>query len=158
MPQSYSIGESAGELGARAQTVKRWCRNGDIKYTRTPGREQRIPHRELRRRAGDTCPTDRVALYARVSEIAVQQVLLFVGECYADGSVSTVTHIGWYPISAVWSWTPSLVDAIPVQSASSCRVGAAASTLLLNTVPVIRSDSLEQPARPTTPAVASPAR
>ena len=67
MPRSYSIGEFADELGVHAQTVKRWCRNDDLDYTRTPGGERRIPHRELRRLAGDTRPTDRVALYARVS-------------------------------------------------------------------------------------------
>jgi len=67
MPRSYSIGEFADELGVHAQTVKRWCRNGDLDYTRTPGGERRIPHRELRRLADDTRPTDRVALYARVS-------------------------------------------------------------------------------------------
>ena len=44
-----------------------WCRNDDFDYTRTPSGERRIPHRELRRLAGDTRPTDRVALYARVS-------------------------------------------------------------------------------------------
>ena len=67
MPRSYSIGEFADELGVHAQTVKRWCRNDNLDYTRTPGGERRIPHRELRRLAGDTRPTDRVALYARVS-------------------------------------------------------------------------------------------
>ena len=67
MPRSYSIGEFADELGVHAQTVKRWCRNDDLDYTRTPGGERRIPHRELPRLAGDTRPTDRVALYARVS-------------------------------------------------------------------------------------------
>jgi putative resolvase len=67
MPRSYSIGEFADELGVHVQTVKRWCRNDDLDYTRTPGGERRIPHRELRRLAGDTRPTDRVALYARVS-------------------------------------------------------------------------------------------
>lgn len=67
MPRSYSIGEFADKLGVHVQTVKRWCRNDDLNYTRTPGGERRIPHRELRRLAGDTRPTDRVALYARVS-------------------------------------------------------------------------------------------
>ncbi|PSQ41701.1 IS607 family transposase, partial [Halobacteriales archaeon SW_5_68_122] len=66
MPRSYSIGEFADELGVHAQTVKRWCRNDELDYTRTPGGERRIPHRELRRLAGDTRPTDRVTLYARV--------------------------------------------------------------------------------------------
>lgn len=67
MPRSYSIGEFADELGVHVQTVKRWCRNGDVEYTRTPGGERRIPHRELLRLAGSSRQTDRVALYARVS-------------------------------------------------------------------------------------------
>ena len=67
MPRSYSIGEFADELGVHAQTVKRWCRNDDLDYTRTPGGERRIPHRELRRLTGDTRLTDCVALYGRVS-------------------------------------------------------------------------------------------
>ena len=67
MPRSYSIGEFADELGVHAQTVKRWCRNDDLDYTRTPGGERRIPHRELRRLTGDARLTDCVALYGRVS-------------------------------------------------------------------------------------------
>jgi putative resolvase len=67
MPRTYSIGEFADELGVHPQTVKRWCRNDDVDYTRTPGGERRIPHRELLRLAGSARQTDRVALYARVS-------------------------------------------------------------------------------------------
>ena len=67
MPRSYSVGEFADELGVHRQTVKRWCREDEIDYTRTPGGSRRIPHRELLRLSGDTRPTDRVALYTRVS-------------------------------------------------------------------------------------------
>lgn len=67
MPRSYAIGEFADELGVHPETVKRWCRNGDLDYTRTPGGDRRIPHRELLRLAGDDRPRDQVALYARVS-------------------------------------------------------------------------------------------
>ena len=67
MPRSYVIGEFAEELGVHPETVKRWCRNGDLDHTRTPGGDQRIPHRELLRLAGDARPRDQVALYARVS-------------------------------------------------------------------------------------------
>jgi putative resolvase len=67
MPRSYSIGAFADELGVHSETVKRWCRNGDLDYTRTPGGDRRIPHRELLRLAGDARPRDHVALYARVS-------------------------------------------------------------------------------------------
>jgi putative resolvase len=67
MPRTYSIGEFADEIGVHPQTVKRWCRNDDVEYTRTPGGERRLPHRELLRLAGSARQTDRVALYARVS-------------------------------------------------------------------------------------------
>jgi len=66
MQRSYLIGEFADELGIHVQTVKRWCRNDNHGYTRTPGGERLIPHRELRRLAGGTRPTDHIALYARV--------------------------------------------------------------------------------------------
>ena len=67
MPRSYSIGEFAEELGVHPESVKRWCRCGDLDYTRTPGGDRRIPHRELLRLAGAERPRDQVALYARVS-------------------------------------------------------------------------------------------
>ena len=67
MPRSYSVGEFADELGVHRQTVKRWCREDEIDYTRTPGGSRRIPRRELLHLSGDARPTDRVALYARVS-------------------------------------------------------------------------------------------
>jgi len=67
MPRSYAIGEFAEELGVHPETVKRWCRSDDLDYTRTPGGDRRIPHRELLRLAGDDRPHDQVALYARVS-------------------------------------------------------------------------------------------
>lgn len=67
MPRSYSVGEFADELGVHVQTVKRWCRDGDLDYTRTPGGYRRIPQRELHRLAGTARPSDRIALYTRVS-------------------------------------------------------------------------------------------
>ena len=67
MVRSYSIGEFADELGVHPETVKRWCRNDDLDYTRTPGGDRRIPHRELLRLAGDSRSRDQAALYARVS-------------------------------------------------------------------------------------------
>lgn len=67
MPQSYSVGEFADELGVHRQTVKRWCREDEIDYTRTPGDARRIPRRELLRLSDNARPTDCVALYGRVS-------------------------------------------------------------------------------------------
>jgi len=67
MPRSYSVGKFADELGVHRQTVKNWCRDEKIDFTRTPGGHRRIPHRELLRLSGDTQPTDKVAIYGRVS-------------------------------------------------------------------------------------------
>lgn len=50
------ISEFADGLGMHVQTVKRWCRNGDVDYTRILGGERRIPYRELFRLAGDARP------------------------------------------------------------------------------------------------------
>ena len=63
MPRSYSVGEFADGLGVHRQTVKRWCREDEIDYTRTPGGSRR----ELLRLSGDARPTDRVGLHGRVS-------------------------------------------------------------------------------------------
>lgn len=73
MPRSYSVGEFADELGVHRQTVKNWCRDGELNFTRTPGGHRRIPHRELLRLSGDTQQTDKVAIYGRVSGHARKQ-------------------------------------------------------------------------------------
>lgn len=73
MPRSYSVGEFADELGVHRQTVKNWCRDGELNFTRTPGGHRRIPHRELLRLSGDTQQTDKVAIYGRVSGHAQKQ-------------------------------------------------------------------------------------
>lgn len=67
MPRTYSTGEFAKEFGVHIQTVKKWCREGELDYTRTPGGKRRIPRRELLRLSGSEKPRDRVAIYARVS-------------------------------------------------------------------------------------------
>ena len=73
MVRSYSVGEFADELGVHRQTVKNWCSNEKIDFTRTPGGHRRIPHRELLRLSGDTQQTDKVAIYGRVSGHAQKQ-------------------------------------------------------------------------------------
>lgn len=73
MPRSYSVGEFADELGVHRQTVKNWCRDEKIDFSRTPGGHRRIPHRELLRLSGDTQQTDKVAIYGRVSGHAQKQ-------------------------------------------------------------------------------------
>lgn len=43
--ESYSVGEFADKVGLHVSTVKKYCRNNEIEYTRTPGgtEEYHIP-------------------------------------------------------------------------------------------------------------------
>jgi putative resolvase len=74
MTKVYSIGEFADELGVHPETVKKWCRENQIQYSRTPGGHRRIPHTELQRLTGKPSRrTDKVAIYGRVSGHAQKQ-------------------------------------------------------------------------------------
>ncbi|MFB6178787.1 MAG: IS607 family transposase [Halorientalis sp.] len=74
MTKVYSIGEFADELGVHRETVKKWCREDQIQYSRTPGGHRRIPHTELQRLTGETSRrSDKVAIYGRVSGHAQKQ-------------------------------------------------------------------------------------
>lgn len=74
MTKVYSIGEFADELGVHPETVKKWCREGQLSYSRTPGGHRRIPHTELQRLTGEPSRrTDKVAIYGRVSGHAQKQ-------------------------------------------------------------------------------------
>jgi excisionase family DNA binding protein len=53
MTKVYSVGEFADELGVHRETVKKWCREDQIQYSRTPGGHRRIPHTELQRLVGN---------------------------------------------------------------------------------------------------------
>lgn len=67
MPETYSVGEFADKIGVHYQTVKRWCREGNLDYTKTPGGDRRIPQREVNRFTGNKKPQDNIIIYARVS-------------------------------------------------------------------------------------------
>jgi putative resolvase len=67
--KAYSVGEFAEKAGLNVQTVKKYCRNDDLKYTRTPGGDRRIPHEELERLTNPDYQehNNKTVIYARVS-------------------------------------------------------------------------------------------
>jgi putative resolvase len=67
--KSYSIGEFAEKAGLDVSTVKKYCRNNQLKYTRTPGGDRRIPHEELEKLINPDYQehNDKAVIYARVS-------------------------------------------------------------------------------------------
>jgi molybdopterin-binding protein len=49
MAESYRIGEAAGLLGVRVETLRRWEVEGKIRVTRTEGGQRRVPPEEVAR-------------------------------------------------------------------------------------------------------------
>ncbi|HEY6678160.1 MAG TPA: helix-turn-helix transcriptional regulator [Actinomycetota bacterium] len=49
MAASYRIGEAAGLLGVRVETLRRWESEGKIRVTRTEGGQRRVPPEEVAR-------------------------------------------------------------------------------------------------------------
>jgi molybdopterin-binding protein len=49
MAESYRIGEAAGLLGVRVETLRRWEGEGKIRVTRTQGGQRRVPPEEVAR-------------------------------------------------------------------------------------------------------------
>jgi molybdopterin-binding protein len=49
MAASYRIGEAAGLLGVRVETLRRWESEGKIRFTRTEGGQRRVPPEEVAR-------------------------------------------------------------------------------------------------------------
>src|SRR3990172_3938660 len=49
MVDAYRIGEAAGMLGVRVETVRRWEREGKLTTTRTSGGQRLIPSAEVAR-------------------------------------------------------------------------------------------------------------
>ena len=49
MAESYRIGEAAGLLGVRVETLRRWEGEGKIRVSRTEGGQRRIPPEEVAR-------------------------------------------------------------------------------------------------------------
>ena len=49
MAESYRIGEAAGILGVRVETLRRWERDGKVRVTRTTGGQRLVPAEEVAR-------------------------------------------------------------------------------------------------------------
>ena len=49
MGESYRIGEAAGLLGVRVETLRRWEAEGKIRVTRTEGGQRLVPAEEVAR-------------------------------------------------------------------------------------------------------------
>jgi molybdopterin-binding protein len=49
MAESYRIGEAAGLLGVRVETLRRWEREGKVRVTRTMGGQRLVPAEEVAR-------------------------------------------------------------------------------------------------------------
>jgi molybdopterin-binding protein len=49
MADSYRIGEAAGLLGVRVESLRRWEREGKVRVTRTTGGQRLVPAEEVAR-------------------------------------------------------------------------------------------------------------
>src|SRR6266511_4099286 len=49
MAESYRIGEAAGLLGVRVETLRRWEREGKVRFARTAGGQRLVPADEVAR-------------------------------------------------------------------------------------------------------------
>ena len=49
MAEGYRIGEAAGLLGVRVETLRRWEREGKVRVTRTKGGQRLVPADEVAR-------------------------------------------------------------------------------------------------------------
>jgi len=71
MDKLYRLGEAAKILGVSVSTLRRWDREGRIRFVRTPGGQRRVPESEIKRllnlREEQPRYGARVIIYARVS-------------------------------------------------------------------------------------------
>jgi molybdopterin-binding protein len=58
---SYRIGEAAGVVGVRVETLRRWERDGRLRTTRTPGGQRRVPASEVARLLAERRERDAAA-------------------------------------------------------------------------------------------------
>jgi molybdopterin-binding protein len=56
MPDSYRIGEAADLLGVKAETLRRWERQGTLVTTRTSGGQRQVPAAEVARLIAERQP------------------------------------------------------------------------------------------------------
>jgi len=85
MAESYRIGEAAGLLGVRVETLRRWEAEGKIRVTRTEGGQRLVPAEEVARLLAER--RDRPKVTARSVRNRFPGV---VTEVKKDGVAATV--------------------------------------------------------------------
>ena len=85
MAESYRIGEAAGILGVRVETLRRWERDGKVRVTRTTGGQRLVPAEEVARLLAER--QDRPKVTARSVRNRFPGV---VTEVRKDGVAATV--------------------------------------------------------------------
>jgi molybdopterin-binding protein len=85
MGESYRIGEAAGLLGVRVETLRRWEGEGKIRVTRTEGGQRLVPAEEVARLLGER--RDRPKVTARSVRNRFPGVIT---EVKKDGVAATV--------------------------------------------------------------------
>ena len=85
MGESYRIGEAAGLLGVRVETLRRWEAEGKIRVTRTEGGQRLVPAEEVARLLAER--RDRPKVTARSVRNRFSGVIT---EVKKDGVAATV--------------------------------------------------------------------
>ncbi len=85
MAEGYRIGEAAGLLGVRVETLRRWEREGKVRVTRTKGGQRLVPADEVARLLAER--RDRPKVTARSVRNRFPGV---VTEVKKDGLAATV--------------------------------------------------------------------
>jgi molybdopterin-binding protein len=85
MAEGYRMGEAAGLLGVRVETLRRWEREGKVRVTRTKGGQRLVPAEEVARLLAER--RDRPKVTARSVRNRFPGV---VTEVKKDGLAATV--------------------------------------------------------------------
>ena len=85
MAEGYRIGEAAGLLGVRVETLRRWERQGKVRVSRTKGDQRLVPAEEVARLLAER--RDRTKVTARSVRNRFPGV---VTEVKKDGLAATV--------------------------------------------------------------------
>jgi molybdopterin-binding protein len=85
MAEGYRIGEAAGLLGVRVETLRRWEREGKVRVSRTKGDQRLVPAEEVARLLAER--RDRTKVTARSVRNRFPGV---VTEVKKDGLAATV--------------------------------------------------------------------
>jgi len=85
MANSYRIGEAAGLLGVRVESLRRWEREGKVRVTRTTGGQRLVPAEEVARLLAERRDRRKVAARSVRNRFAG-----VVTEVKKDGVAATV--------------------------------------------------------------------